>query len=116
MYKWNTEVALLLYLFLHLYQINHGLVFRITQSSCVDTFHGLFLYLENNMIIKDKAGMWQCIAAVTSKVFKIFLNKKAEMVSVWLVCVGNITDTSRFIPVAASVSVLHIDTSLGHNV
>ncbi|KAK2176702.1 hypothetical protein NP493_644g02033 [Ridgeia piscesae] len=52
---------------------------RITQSSCVDTFHGLFLYLENNMIIKDKAGMWQCIAAVTSKVFKIFLNKKAEM-------------------------------------
>ena len=107
-------VALLLYSCLCLYQINEGLVFRITQSSCVDTFPGLFLYLENNLIIKDKAGMWQCIAAVTSQVFKIFLNKKAEMVSVWLVCVCNNTDTVTVI--AASVSVLHIDTSLGHNV
>lgn len=55
--------------------------FRIRHSEEGLAFHGLFQYLQDQSIIKDKAGMWQCIAAVADKTFKVFLEVKAEKVS-----------------------------------
>ena len=54
--------------------------FRVTHSSNPKAFHGLFEYLEDNIIYKDKAGMWQCIHAVARIVFEKFLDRIAEKV------------------------------------
>jgi hypothetical protein len=57
------------------------IVVRVTNSSEPDAFHCLFDYLEDNTIIKDKAGMWSCIAAVAEKCFQLFLEVKKQNVS-----------------------------------
>ena len=54
--------------------------FRVTHSTDPKAFHGLFEYLEDNIIYKDKAGMWQCIHAVAGIVFEKFLDRMAEKV------------------------------------
>eukprot|EP00106_Octopus_bimaculoides_P007153 XP_014774595.1 PREDICTED: phosphatidylinositol 4-kinase alpha-like isoform X3 [Octopus bimaculoides] len=51
---------------------------RVTYSTDPLSFQGLFHYLEDNTIIKDKANMWQCLAAVSDKVFSKFLEVMAE--------------------------------------
>ena len=56
-------------------------LYRITQSNDPRAFHNLFEYLENQVIIKDKASIWQVIAAIADKAFKIFLESKTQMVS-----------------------------------
>ena len=63
---------------------SHNFDFRITQSKDPAAFHGLFQYLEDKTIIADKAGMWQCIAAVADKAFKIFLGALSDMVQSFL--------------------------------
>ena len=55
--------------------------FRVTHSTDPKAFHGLFDYLEDNIIYKDKAGMWQCIHAVAGIVFEKFLDRMAEKVN-----------------------------------
>lgn len=55
---------------------------RLQNSSSPDAFHGMFIYLEGTAILKDKAGMWQCISAVVMSAFRQYLERKAEMVSV----------------------------------
>ena len=57
---------------------------RVTHSTDPKAFYGLFDYLEDNTIYKDKAGMWQCIRAVASIVFEKFLDRIAEKVSLLL--------------------------------
>ncbi|KAL5017409.1 hypothetical protein ScPMuIL_006998 [Solemya velum] len=47
---------------------------RVTYSTDMKAFHGMFNYLEDNTIIKDKARMWQCISTVADKVFSKFLD------------------------------------------
>ena len=54
--------------------------FRTRSSTEADGFLGMFYYLEDELILKDKTGMWECIAAVSDKVFKTFLDAKADMV------------------------------------
>lgn len=50
-------------------------------SNAVPTsFAAVFSYLEDKAIIKDKAGMWQCLLASFDKVFDMFLDIKAKMV------------------------------------
>ena len=53
---------------------------RVTHSSDPEAFHGLFEYMDNNGIMKDKTHMWECIQAVTEKAFKLFLEVRAEKV------------------------------------
>ena len=66
--------------------------FRVTHSLDPKAFHGLFDYLEDNIIYKDKAGMWQCIRAVADIVFEKFLDRIAEKVSAsWLTVVIMLT-------------------------
>ncbi|XP_030847458.1 phosphatidylinositol 4-kinase alpha isoform X1 [Strongylocentrotus purpuratus] len=49
-------------------------------SNAVPTsFAAVFSYLEDKAIIKDKAGMWQCLLASFDKVFDMFLDIKAKM-------------------------------------
>lgn len=55
---------------------------RITHSHSSESFHGMFIYLEDSAIMKDKAGMWHCIAAVVQRAFRTYLNIKTEMVGV----------------------------------
>ncbi|CAH1801953.1 unnamed protein product [Owenia fusiformis] len=52
---------------------------RVAHSPEKDAFHNIFHYLEDDTIIKDKAGMWQCILAVGDRAFKMFLNSMSEM-------------------------------------
>ena len=52
------------------------------HSNEPNAFHGLFLYLEDKIIIKDKTEMWKCISVVANKAFDLFLNMKFEMVRV----------------------------------
>ncbi|XP_077996530.1 phosphatidylinositol 4-kinase alpha-like [Glandiceps talaboti] len=47
---------------------------RVQNSGDECSFHILFHYLQDKAIQKDKAGMWQSIAAVSDQVFKMFLN------------------------------------------
>ncbi len=65
-------------------EVSQRLFSRITQSKDPAAFHGLFQYLEDKTIIADKAGMWQCIAAVADKAFKIFLGALSDMVQSFL--------------------------------
>ncbi|XP_074644001.1 phosphatidylinositol 4-kinase alpha-like [Tubulanus polymorphus] len=51
---------------------------NVTHSNDPMTFHRLFLYLEDNTIMKDKAGMWHCIASVGDQMFKRFLDVMAQ--------------------------------------
>ncbi|XP_060554504.1 phosphatidylinositol 4-kinase alpha-like isoform X3 [Ruditapes philippinarum] len=51
---------------------------RVTNSDDPKAFHGLFRYLEDNVIHKDKAGMWFCIQAVADKTFDKFLDVTSE--------------------------------------
>ncbi|XP_053375288.1 phosphatidylinositol 4-kinase alpha-like [Mercenaria mercenaria] len=53
-------------------------VLRVTHSDDPRAFHGLFRYLEDNVIHKDKAGMWFCIQAVADKTFEKFLDVASE--------------------------------------
>ncbi|ESO97694.1 hypothetical protein LOTGIDRAFT_103639 [Lottia gigantea] len=46
---------------------------RIMNSTDILAFHGLFEYLEDKTIFRDKDGMWQCILAVADKIFYRFL-------------------------------------------
>ena len=55
--------------------------FRISHSHTPEAFHGMFTYLEDTAIMKDKAGMWQCISAVVIRAFKLYLDLKMDMVS-----------------------------------
>lgn len=51
---------------------------RVTFSTDPTSFQGLFHYLEDNTIIKDKANMWLCLSVVSHKVFEKFLDVMAE--------------------------------------
>jgi len=53
---------------------------RVLHSTEPTAFHGLFLYLEDNFIVKDKSAMWKCISVVAQKAFEMFLGVKAEKV------------------------------------
>ena len=53
---------------------------RITKSRDMATVQGLFQYLEDNTVIKDKAGMWTCIDAVANVAFRTFLKVKKSQV------------------------------------
>ncbi|XP_052799861.1 phosphatidylinositol 4-kinase alpha-like isoform X2 [Mya arenaria] len=53
-------------------------ILRVTHSKDSKAFHSLFCYLEDNIIFKDKAGMWQCIRAVANKAFEKFLDITIE--------------------------------------
>ncbi|XP_021339751.1 phosphatidylinositol 4-kinase alpha-like, partial [Mizuhopecten yessoensis] len=50
----------------------------VQNSDYLSAFHGIFKYLEDNTIFKDKAGMWQCIVAVSDKVFDKLLDTLEE--------------------------------------
>lgn len=54
---------------------------RVTHSSDARNLEGLFAYLEDDTIIKDKAGMIVCMEAVTKKAFDLFMKVKKEQVS-----------------------------------
>ncbi|KAL8613207.1 hypothetical protein ACOMHN_043016 [Nucella lapillus] len=47
---------------------------RITYSTDPQAFHGLFKYLKNDMLIKDKDDMWICVQALSYKGFETFLD------------------------------------------
>ncbi|KAK7505986.1 hypothetical protein BaRGS_00002708 [Batillaria attramentaria] len=47
---------------------------RITYSTDPKAFHGLFKYLKDDMLIKDKDGMWTCVQAVADKAFEHYLD------------------------------------------
>ncbi|KAK3083088.1 hypothetical protein FSP39_013642 [Pinctada imbricata] len=51
---------------------------RLQHSMEKSALHGLFQYLEDTAIFKDKAGMWQCVAAVADKAFMGFLAAREE--------------------------------------
>ena len=53
---------------------------RVLHSTEPTAFHGLFLYLEDRFIVKDKSEMWKCIRVVAQKAFEMFLSVKAEKV------------------------------------
>ena len=48
----------------------------MTHSSDRKSLEGLFEYLEDDTIIKDKAGMWKCIEAVAKKAFDLFMQHR----------------------------------------
>ena len=54
---------------------------RLLYSTEPTAFHGLFLYLEDRFIVKDKSEMWKCIRVVAQKAFEMFLSVKSEKVS-----------------------------------
>jgi len=59
----------------------HGcLCIRVLHSTEPTAFHGLFLYLEDRFIMKDKSEMWKCTRVVAQKAFEMFLCVKAEKV------------------------------------
>ncbi|XP_046360282.2 phosphatidylinositol 4-kinase alpha-like isoform X1 [Haliotis rufescens] len=47
---------------------------RIMHSNDLYAFHGLFEYLQDKTLFKDKDSMWQCIMIVAEKVFERFLD------------------------------------------
>ena len=54
---------------------------RIRHSNQITAFHNLFEYLEDQVILKDKANIWQVIQAICFKAYnKDFLDAKAKQV------------------------------------
>ncbi|CAG2245012.1 PI4KA [Mytilus edulis] len=51
---------------------------RVEFSNDVESVQGLYMYLEESTIFKDKAGMWNCIRAVVDKAFDKFLEAMSE--------------------------------------
>ncbi|TNN18700.1 Phosphatidylinositol 4-kinase alpha [Schistosoma japonicum] len=47
----------------------------IGHSSDPEALHRLFMYLEDNIIIKDKFGMWTCISQVAVRIFTRYLSQ-----------------------------------------
>ncbi|XP_056020742.1 phosphatidylinositol 4-kinase alpha-like isoform X2 [Ostrea edulis] len=47
---------------------------RLQHSTERSAVHGLFTYLEDPTLYKDKAGMWQCVSAVADKAFEKYLD------------------------------------------
>ncbi|XP_062588022.1 phosphatidylinositol 4-kinase alpha-like isoform X3 [Saccostrea cucullata] len=47
---------------------------RLQHSTERSAVHGLFAYLEDPTLYKDKAGMWQCVSAVADKAFEKYLD------------------------------------------
>ncbi|CAH8540893.1 unnamed protein product [Heterobilharzia americana] len=45
----------------------------IAHSADPEALHRLFMYLEDNIIIKDKFGMWTCISQVAVRIFTRYL-------------------------------------------
>nr|CAH8853050.1 unnamed protein product [Trichobilharzia regenti] len=45
----------------------------IAHSTDPEALHRLFMYLEDNIIIKDKFGMWTCISQVAVRIFTRYL-------------------------------------------
>ncbi|XP_071946499.1 phosphatidylinositol 4-kinase alpha-like isoform X2 [Antedon mediterranea] len=52
---------------------------RVMHTGDECTFRVMFEYLQDKAIWKDKAGMWQCLLAVSDQVFKIYIDKMANM-------------------------------------
>ncbi|XP_017495017.1 PREDICTED: phosphatidylinositol 4-kinase alpha-like, partial [Rhagoletis zephyria] len=48
-------------------------VFRVETNFSLNPFYTIFQYLEDQYILKDKDGMWQCISFICEKIFKCFL-------------------------------------------
>ncbi|XP_041457096.1 phosphatidylinositol 4-kinase alpha-like [Lytechinus variegatus] len=57
----------------------HRLETLRVSNAIPTSFAAVFTYLEDKAIIKDKAGMWQCLLASFDKVFDMFLDIKAKM-------------------------------------
>lgn len=54
-------------------------MFRVQSSSFTSSpFHVMFQYLEDPSIQKDKDNTWDCIMAISDKVFKVFLDVMAN--------------------------------------
>ncbi|XP_041348000.1 phosphatidylinositol 4-kinase alpha-like [Gigantopelta aegis] len=51
---------------------------RVTFSTDPCAFYGIFDYLEDRTLFKDKDGMWQCILSVADRIFEGFLDITAE--------------------------------------
>ncbi|XP_052714253.1 phosphatidylinositol 4-kinase alpha-like isoform X6 [Crassostrea angulata] len=51
---------------------------RLQHSTERSAVHGLFTYLEDPTLFKDKAGMWQCVSAVADKAFEKYLDVMDE--------------------------------------
>ncbi|CAH8509726.1 unnamed protein product [Schistosoma turkestanicum] len=47
----------------------------IGHSTDPEALHRLFMYLEDNIIIKDKFGMWTCISQVSVRIFTRYLTQ-----------------------------------------
>ncbi|KAK4470141.1 hypothetical protein MN116_005591 [Schistosoma mekongi] len=56
----------------------------IGHSSDPEALHRLFMYLEDNIIIKDKFGMWTCISQVAVRIFTRYLSQmKAKPLDIY---------------------------------
>ncbi|CAL1289574.1 unnamed protein product [Larinioides sclopetarius] len=62
----------------YLLSVYHLETLRVRHMQEKTPFHCMLQYLEDPTIQKDKAGMWQCVLAVSDKVFQTYL----EVVSV----------------------------------
>ncbi|KAJ8312892.1 hypothetical protein KUTeg_010265 [Tegillarca granosa] len=51
---------------------------RVEYSTDTSSFHGIFQYLEDTTLQKDKAGMWNCVSSVADKTFDRFLDVLAS--------------------------------------
>ncbi|XP_078336365.1 phosphatidylinositol 4-kinase alpha-like [Crassostrea virginica] len=51
---------------------------RLQHSTERSAVHGLFTYLEDPTLFKDKAGMWQCVSAVADQAFEKYLDVMDE--------------------------------------
>ena len=69
----------------------------VLHSTEPTAFHGLFLYLEDRFIVKDKSEMWKCIRVVALKAFEMFLSVKSEKVRDSVSCSGEIIEFCRLI-------------------
>ncbi|TGZ58377.1 hypothetical protein CRM22_009667 [Opisthorchis felineus] len=51
----------------------------VTHSNDPEALHRIFMYLEDNIIIRDKFGMWTCITQVAVQVFNKYLARMKAM-------------------------------------